>query len=240
MTIAKSRFLELKKNIENSPYQKTNIKRSKSISISYLNYRIMRPLIRFRYKRYQKSNPTHPWLSPDSINIFEQLLNKNMIGLEYGSGRSTIFLSKLLKHLVSVEHNQEWFNQVTKLLHQKNLKNVDLNLIAPDTFKPMPKLSSENDAFISADEFPISDSYYKSYVDFISSFEDNYFGFILIDGRARVSCSMKALDKLKPGGLFVLDNSERRRYGKVHKALETWPTIFTTTGHTDTVIWRKP
>lgn len=240
MSITKPQFLQFKKKIEEAPYSKKNITVSKNSNISYLYYRIRRPIFKLRYKRYQKANPTHPWLTPDAISLLEQLLNKDMLGLEYGSGGSTSFFSKRLKHLVSVEHNSEWFDQVTNMLNNLNLNNVNLNLLRPDVANPMPKLSSENDVLITSDDYPVKDSCYKSYADFIDTFQNDSFDFILIDGRARVSCSFKAFDKLKSGGLFVLDNSERRRYNEIHKALENWPSINTTTGLTDTKIWRKP
>ena len=53
--------------------------------------------------------------------------------------------------------------------------------------------------------------------------------FVLVDGRARRSCALKAMDKLKKGGILVLDNSERKRYHQVHKSFAGYPQIFTTT-----------
>ena len=38
------------------------------------------------------------------------------------------------------------------------------------------------------------------------------FDFILVDGRGRVKCFKKALKVLKPGGVIMLDNSERKSY----------------------------
>ena len=51
---------------------------------------------------------------------------------------------------------------------------------------------------------------------------------------------MRAVVKLKRGGIFILDNSERLRYEPVHRKLRSWKQVFTTTGLTDTTIWFKP
>lgn len=41
------------------------------------------------------------------------------------------------------------------------------------------------------------------------------FDLVLVDGRDRVGCAKYSLPLLKPGGLFVLDNAERRHYRSV-------------------------
>jgi predicted O-methyltransferase YrrM len=56
------------------------------------------------------------------------------------------------------------------------------------------------------------------YVKQIDEFPDEYFDIILIDGRARPSCIKRSVSKVKPGGLLILDNSEREYY--LAKAIE--------------------
>lgn len=48
------------------------------------------------------------------------------------------------------------------------------------------------------------------------------FDFILVDGRNRVNCFEKALTMLKPGGVIMLDNSERPEYNQVNEWVEGW------------------
>ncbi len=240
MAITEVSFFEVKREVEKSPYTKANLTKPKRISLPYLIYRLQRPFFKLKYKHYKKSNPTHPWLTPDGIKALQKLLTKDLKGLEYGSGRSTVFFSKLLKHVTSIEHNELWYNQVTELLLKEAIDNVNLKLVNPNSPQPMPRLSSEEDVLTTAANYPVKDSCFQAYVDVLDDFQDESFDFILIDGRARVSCSFKAIPKLKSGGLFVLDNSERIRYKKIHERLSTWPSIYTTTGLTDTVIWRKP
>mgnify|MGYP002282580474 CR=1 FL=1 len=63
---------------------------------------------------------------------------------------------------------------------------------------------------------------------------------ILVDGRARPECLFMSLDKLKSGGLMVLDNSERERYSIVFDHLKDWSSYTTSNGLTDTTFWQKP
>lgn len=81
---------------------------------------------------------------------------------------------------------------------------------------------------------------YEKYCKKVNEYPDNYFDFVLIDGRSRIRCGLNAMPKLKEGGIFVLDNSERERYLPLHNALDSWPKVNTTNGFTNTTIWIKP
>lgn len=51
------------------------------------------------------------------------------------------------------------------------------------------------------------------------------FDFILIDGRGRVKNSRACISLLKPGGYFILDDSNRKQYHQVRSLLKSkgWP-----------------
>ena len=213
-----------------------NIVSVKGFSIAYARYRILRPILKL-YDSLLKSpyGKQKPWLSPASIGILDKCLNSSMIGLEYGSGRSTRFFSKRLKQLVSIEHHQEWYDLVSKELNDEGIRNV--------TYLKIAATQSESKKDIEVryrSDYIEDNSNYQDYYERVSDFPDAYFDFVLIDGRARVECSVRAVSKLKSGGIFVLDNSERRRYMIVHKELSTWKRVDTTSGLTDTTIWFKP
>lgn len=235
-----NQFEKVKCEVTSNPYRKRNISAPKGFTLDYLKYRLLRPVYKLKYKQYQKAHPTAPWLTPDAIIILDTLLDKGFTALEYGSGRSTVFFSERVNKLYSVEHNEEWFNLVTESLKKHKLTGSHLRLIKPDQPVADFHSSSERQVFITEEEYPNKDSFFQTYVDFLDEFDSGYFDFIIVDGRARTSCALKAIDKLKPGGLMALDNSERVRYDRVHERLKSWPKIFTTTGLSDTVIWRKP
>ena len=50
------------------------------------------------------------------------------------------------------------------------------------------------------------------YYDLCKDFESESFDVILIDGRDRIKCFERCLRLVKPGGVLMLDNSERARY----------------------------
>ena len=63
-----------------------------------------------------------PWMSYPSIDFLNERLNYNLSVFEYGSGNSTFFYAAKVKKVVSVEHNNKWFNKITKKLPE----NVEL------------------------------------------------------------------------------------------------------------------
>ena len=162
-----------------------------------------------------------------------------MTGLEYGSGRSTVFFANKLKKLVSIEHHTAWYEKVEKLLKARNLSNVEYLLI-PEQHISDGGEEMDLDTWLNKMDGSEPRNEFLNYYEKVNEYPDDYFDFILIDGRARVKCGLNALTKLKNGGIFVLDNSERPRYLPLHTALESWPKVETTTGLTNTTIWIKP
>ncbi len=55
-----------------------------------------------------------PWVTYSFIDFIKPRLNKNLSVFEYGSGNSTLFYANKVGKVVSVEHNQEWFNHIVK------------------------------------------------------------------------------------------------------------------------------
>ncbi len=57
-----------------------------------------------------------PWMNHSIIIFLEERLNKNMTLFEFGSGYSTIFYSKLVNKVVSLEHNKNWLKYLTNII----------------------------------------------------------------------------------------------------------------------------
>lgn len=238
MPISLSQFNKVRDLVYSKPFARKNYSRKKSLTLGYFTYRLRRPYLKYRYNLYQKAHPTEPWLCPDAIFALTQLLQSASEGLEYGSGRSTTFFAPYFESYVSIEHEEKWYNLVKEKLN--TLPQVKYFLIEAEQNVPQQHLSSEQQVFMPVELFPVPDSLFKSYTDFILQFEPESFDFVLVDGRARTTCALNSIEKLKSGGLLVLDNSERARYKRIHEALASWPKIETTTGLTNTTIWRKP
>ncbi len=217
-------------------FVKNNYLVQRSLSWSYLRYRVFRPLLKI-YKKWNLRGLGNdiPWLTPAAIIILDNILNKKMTGLEYGSGKSTLFIAPRIKQLESVEHHATWYQNVTEWLQDRNINNVTYHLFESEISESNKEIEIRNRSV-----FDQKNENYRKYINLLSSFSNNHFDFILIDGRARVECCQQAIDKLKSGGIFILDNSERTRYQVVHDLLDSWDKVNTTTGLTDTTFWFKP
>lgn len=219
-------------------FLKRNIVQEKQWSGAYVFYRVARPLLKLNYKIFKWRNPRTPWTSQAAVAIFRALLDKKMTGLEYGSGNSTIFFAGQIRHLTSIEHDKKWYSRVKEELIKLGHTNVDYRLIPPGVIQPL-NYSFFREYNLPENEFSVR-SEYADYFSFVRTFPDNHFDFIMIDGRARIECALNAIPKLKAGGIFVLDNSDRKRYTTVFKVLSNWKSVTTTTGLFDTTFWFKP
>lgn len=149
-----------------------------------------------------------PWITFESEEKIRNIVNKDSIVFEWGSGGSTIYFSKRVKQIISVEHNKEWFDLVESKLEQINHKNYKYTLIEPTLIN---SLVDNNKVFISKDPDYLN-FYFKDYCNAINEYPDNYFDIIVVDGRARNGCLSNSFNKLKKGGIIILDNSEREEY----------------------------
>ena len=189
---------------------------------------------------YEKTCPEQPWLTRTANEILYSYLRKSDIGLEFGSGRSTLWFAKRVANLTSVEHDETWMANVHEMLSKAGIQNVDYIFLPKD-----------------AEEDKASEA---KYVRIIDEFDDNSLDFCLVDGVYREFCALKVIGKLRPGGLLIIDNvnwylpsssysPNSRNFangpnGLIWKEIETlissWRRIWTSSGVTDTALFFKP
>lgn len=192
-----------------------------------------------RLKNYffEKNNPNLPWINSSAINIFTELLTDEDVGVEFGSGKSTVWFSKKIKHLTSVEDHKDWFDRIRGELPNQLIKNVDY------LFKE------------SSDSNPLESDYCK----LIDRFKNESLDFVIVDGKYRDIFSLKSISKVKKGGFIFLDDANRylprKTYSPhsinddINKVTENWKQfinqtsnwrkIWTTNGVTDAVFLLK-
>lgn len=182
-----------------------------------------------------------PWMTDTELGVIEELLNKvqPQNSLEWGAGYSTIYFPRFLTSTakwIAVEHNKQWADKISNILglkpvfflikdhsmHQFFLRSKFLAVI-PEALKWLvfsskwrsnPEIKivyiSPNKSFLHA---PLEEGTYSDFEDYIN-FPDKYkyFDFILIDGRARKDCLIKAYEILKENGIVVLHDANRKYY----------------------------
>jgi hypothetical protein len=133
-----------------------------------------------KQKAYEWRHPDEPWLTQDAIRFLDAELPRDGMGLEWGSGRSTRWLSQRLAHLTSIEMNEDWYRRVKAQVEG----NVDLRHI--------PVTKGEKD---------------PPYVAVAGEFPDRSLDFVLVDGHYRPGCINAIPPKLKTGALLAVDNT---------------------------------
>ena len=153
-----------------------------------------------------------PWIVFEAKDWLDAYLEADMTALEWGSGGSTIYLCQKVREVVSIEHDPEWFAQVSHTLEHLDLTNCSYHLIEPRK-NPFLRLTPYGALFYGSRTWAKYKTYsFRDYVKKIEGYPDEHFDFILVDGRARASCLRHAVRKLKPNGVLALDNSERAHY----------------------------
>lgn len=135
-----------------------------------------------------------------AIKICLDLFRKPINALEWGSGKSTLFFSSLLRQgssWLSLEHDPSWFREIKTTIEMHPSTRASIIHIQPD--RPFDGLTDG--------DFATFRNYVLSPVRTGSTFD-----FILVDGRARVECMAVGWDLLNENGVMVLHDAQRKEY----------------------------
>ncbi len=88
-------------------------------------------------KPVNKKGEPIPWISYSMKDFLEPRLNRNMEIFEFGSGASTLYFSKKVKQVYSVEHDLKWHDNLSKQLPE----NVKLIFQRPELLDDYSKVA---------------------------------------------------------------------------------------------------
>lgn len=162
-----------------------------------------------------------PWIVFLAQKKLDKLVGSNNVCFEWGSGGSTLYFSRRIKNLISIEHDPQWYERVSSELQKRRRTNCDYRLIRPENFNNGTIINNVLGKYKSTDQKLAGKIFYR-YCRQITNFPSNYFDIVFVDGRARVSCTALSIDKIKPHGWLVLDNSERVEYKEALVLLKDW------------------
>lgn len=168
----------------------------------------------YNYKKITDSIKIEiPWIVFPAIKWMDSHITSDMTVFEWGSGGSTFYFAKKVNKLYSIENDAEWFGKIDRILKRNDYSNVTY-ILSEGIKVNSTNISSDNPYSYCSHSLKYQQTFFEKYVKIIDTFADNYFDLIFIDGRARPSCILHAINKLKKGGFLILDNSERNEYFK--------------------------
>jgi hypothetical protein len=150
-----------------------------------------------------------PWITFDAQDWLDARAWHGATVFEYGSGGSTLYWHARGARCISVEHDPAWFAKVQK--HAAGKAGIDLRLIPPDGETGEPRDPALPGNYATADE-ALRDHTFRAYITSIDEFADGSLDAVIVDGRARPSAIVHGAPKVKPGGILLLDNSDRAYY----------------------------
>jgi predicted O-methyltransferase YrrM len=182
---------------------------------------------------FRTTNPGLPWLTPKAIKLLQGYLKPTHCGLEFGSGRSTLWFAQRIQQLTSVEHDSDWYQRVKQRMERLGVTNVTYLFI------------------------PVEKENRVAYPSVAEQFADRSLDFVLVDGAERSSCALKSMGKIKPGGLLVIDNAnwvlpsssfspasrtmeqgpEPGEWQEFLERISGWRCLWTSNGVTDTALY---
>lgn len=134
-------------------------------------------------KSIDKNGEALPWWTYSFIYFIEDRISPKSIIFEYGTGYSTLWLSKKVAQLYTVEHDKKWYDEFTKthgIPENVKMRQIDID---------------------------------AGYAESINHLRGNQkFDIIIVDGRKRVACLKNSIPALSASGVVVFDNSERTFY----------------------------
>lgn len=143
--------------------------------------------------------------------------------LEWGSGSSTAWFLKHGLSVTSIEHHRGWAEEVNRQLPKCWKRNWDCRVTPP----------SRSGKMIGSDRCSYFDDYVLE-VDKLGKFD-----IVVVDGRCRSECIRTGVAHVAPGGIFIIDNAERRKYHRsiAENVPEAWERLDFPTEVDLTSVW---
>ena len=142
--------------------------------------------------------PERPWIVPAAIGWLRRRIRPNWSVLELGAGRSTVWFARRAGSVISFEDNEFWAGHTRRRLDGLGLGNVDLRV------GPIEELPAQVAALPE------------------SSFDLVVVDFLEAPTVTRIDVLKPAMKKVRPGGLLLLDDSDRPGYAHAFDLLARW------------------
>jgi len=136
-----------------------------------------------------------PWVTYSFIDFIEDRLNNTMNVFEYGSGNSTLWYAKKVNSVISVEHDNQWFEKIKNSMEANVSIYYEELIYGGEYSKFIKRLKNEFDIIIVDGRDRVN--CLKNSISAI-----NHNGVIILDDSER--------DAYKEGVNFLLENNYKK------------------------------
>jgi hypothetical protein len=149
-------------------------------------------------------------MSEAEIGFVNQFVNASVVAVEWGSGGSTVHFGVRAREWISIEHNCEWAARVLTAVQGR--ENIHVVYAAPNR----PVVPVLDDWLEYPEEYSMA---FRTYINAPFVFMEKRckapdVNLVLVDGRARLFCALKALSHrlTRDATILVHDFRPRPRY----------------------------
>jgi predicted O-methyltransferase YrrM len=148
-------------------------------------------------KRWDGRRANEPWMVPSAVAYLDANLRRTDRLLEMGSGASTAWYASRVRDVVSLEPDKTWFRKTSELIAAQGTVNV--TLVSDQIADSVARLRETGEQF----------------------------DVIVVDSTdtatwTRVDGARAAMDLVVPGGMVILDDSDRARYSEIDSIFGGW------------------
>jgi hypothetical protein len=142
--------------------------------------------------------PREPWIVHPATRWLGRVAEPDWSALELGAGHSTLWLARRVGTLLTLESDPRWARRVERELEGPAIERCHIERLPVERFPA-----------------------------FVSGLPDGSFDLVFVDhtdvpGTTRADSVAAAREKVRPGGLLVLDDSDRELYAAVDRLLAGW------------------
>lgn len=141
---------------------------------------------RLAVARWERRNPDKPWLVRAAVEAMTDLIRPGDTVVEFGSGRSTLWFSRLVGpqgRVISVEDYRPWHDKVAAQIAEAGASNVEYLFVGQSPEEYLAPPSEAVSRIGGRIDVALADGF-----------------------KHRDHAALWALDRLRPGGLLIVDN----------------------------------
>jgi hypothetical protein len=167
------------------------------------------------------------WYTYPALEVLSKITDPEMQVFEYGGGGSTLWWSKRVARVISVDHDTEWVERTQAGLRETDsisaaLINAHCETAHREILEPYFNLDyykkSTGDPEVDLRR-GLLDREFSAYAALLLEYPPETFDIICVDGMARNLTAWLAAQYVKPGGMIIFDNAERDEYAIGYEAL---------------------